>query len=170
MYISISHSVSLWQYLLNVHIKYDEGIVFLSSSSTFPHLTISQDFQGCNVNILFGNHSQILSMRRLKWKSNKEHWGYHYYINSIRYSLSSALRLHSFSCESNIILPGLLKGGFSQNQGQMDFLPFYQLLRTGAFCLFPVGTSLPEFHFSRSSSIFFFFSYMASLVFIVSSP
>lgn len=87
MYISISHSVSLWQYLLNVHIikmKTLYSFPFPRLSHISPSHSISSDV---NVSILFDNHSQIshiLSMRSLKWKSKKEHLGYHYYINSIR--------------------------------------------------------------------------------------
>lgn len=48
-------------------------------------------------------------------------------------SFGYMLRLHSFSYGSGIILPGLLKGKFSQDQGQMDSLPSYQLLAIRAF-------------------------------------
>lgn len=71
-------------------------------------------------------------------------------------SFSYVLRLYSFSYRSNIILPGLHKGEYSQGQDQMESLPLYQffIIRTFYFVSYLYYTCL--IFFQKFLNIFFF--------------
>lgn len=83
-------------------------------------------------------------------------------------SFSYVLRLYSFSYRSNIILPGLHKGEYSQGQDQMESLPLYQffIIRTFYFVSYLYYTSLIFF---KSSSTSFFFLLCFLCVYWISS-
>ena len=79
------------------------------------------------------------------------------------------LRLRSFSYGSNIILPGLLKGEFSQDQGQMDSFPSYQLLTIRTFCFtsYLDYTCLPYFFSQKFLNIFFPYNTSWVLIYLI---